>query len=117
LPRVRGTSQPFIAQPTARTTRPVFGKEADMSTPNPARDPDGFFRAEEALRPDAVTVYARSMLGSGLLGSLLDRIDRILEAREERHASTARQPAAGEQMTGERAGSSLAQATWIDSAR
>ncbi len=55
-----------------------------MSTPNPARDPDGLFQAAEALRPDAVTMFARSMLGSGVLGSLLDRIDRILEAREER---------------------------------
>lgn len=55
-----------------------------MSMPNPARDPDGFFRGEEALRPEAVTVLARSMLGSGVLGSLLDRIDRLLEARESR---------------------------------
>ncbi len=60
-----------------------------MSTPRPARDPDGFFQQEEALRPDATAMFARSMLGSGVLGSLLDRIDQLLEAREERLFATA----------------------------
>lgn len=55
-----------------------------MSIPNPARDPDGFFGNDEAPRPDPAAMLARSMLGSGLPGSLLDRIDRALEAREER---------------------------------
>jgi len=58
-------------------------------TPNPAPDRDGFSQAGEARRPDIVTVYARSMLGSGLLGSLLDRIDRILDDLEERNLAVA----------------------------
>jgi len=61
-------------------------------TPNPAPDRDGFSQAGEARRPDIVTVYARSMLGSGLLGSLLDRIDRILDDLEERNLAVAGSP-------------------------
>ncbi|MDQ3654125.1 MAG: hypothetical protein M3457_03455 [Chloroflexota bacterium] len=61
-----------------------------MLTPNPARDPDGFIQVGEARRPDTVTVFTRSMLGSGLLGSLLDRIDRILDDFEKRNLPVAR---------------------------
>ncbi|MDQ3655873.1 MAG: hypothetical protein M3457_12440 [Chloroflexota bacterium] len=61
-----------------------------MLTPNPARDLDGLFQVGEARRPDTIIVLARSMLGSGLLGSLLDRIDRILDDLEERNLTVAR---------------------------
>lgn len=61
-----------------------------MLAPSPARDRDGLFQVGEARRPDTVTVFARSMLGSGLLGSLLDRIDRILDDLEERNLTVAR---------------------------
>lgn len=61
-----------------------------MLTPNPTHDPNSFFQLGEARRPDTVTVFARSMLGSGLLGSLLDRIERILEDLEERDLTVAR---------------------------
>lgn len=60
-----------------------------MSTPRSGGDPTGYFQQHEAFRPSSSAMFQRSMLGSGLLVSLLDRIDQLLEAHDERRLDAA----------------------------
>lgn len=53
-----------------------------MPIPNPAHDPFGPTRQMGSLGLDPTSMLARSMLGSGPIGSLLDRIERALDARD-----------------------------------